>query len=71
MSIASDELARVIEYLSLRGQRQKHEALELLTKVDHKEGERHAKAAVLLIGAQTTLAICSELASDAHHRDTT
>lgn len=63
----SPELLRVIEYLSARGQLKKHEAHELLAKTDcRREGERHTKAAVLLIDAQVTLAICSELAGEEH-----
>lgn len=69
MSEASDELMRVVEYLAARGQRMKHEAHELLAKTDcRNEGERHAKAAVMLIQAQDTLAICTELAAGTHHK---
>lgn len=67
MSEASLELIRIIEHLSARGQRLKHEAMELLAGDSRWEGERHTKAAVLLIQAQDTLAICLELAGGAHH----
>lgn len=70
MSEASDETVRIIEYLSGRGQRLKHEARELLAGDHRWEGERHTRAAVLLVQAQCTLAICTELAEGAHHNPT-
>lgn len=65
----TDELTKVLEYLRARGEKSKGEATALLAGTDRREGNRHVRAATLLIDAQTALAIRSELAAGKHLSD--